>query len=557
MNRYEIDGVPVLFVKSTGPTRAGLMFRVGRADEPLPLAGITHLVEHLALHRHGLLDHHANANVGTTVTHFYTSGTAAEVSAFFDKLCGSLADLPMQRLAVEKEILRTEASGRGGGVNGSLPLWRYGAQGYGLVSYHEFGLNRATAEDLRAWTAENFTRDNAVFWLSGEEIPAELRLSLPAGTRRPLPPPSSALRDTPAYFHAEADGVVMDTLVPRGMAAQIFTAVLERALYRELRLEGGVSYTATTDYSPRGDDMAVLTAYADALTEKQTAALHGFVDVFKHLAKTGVSAEELEVVRVKALESLDHPEFDRARLPAAAIDLLTGHGLRSVDQIADEVRAVTAAEVSQVAEISYANALLQVPRGVSAETIGFAPAPSTSDAAVSGSRHSSRGDDERTLVIGADGISVVAKSGQVLTVRYADCVARLRWPDGATAFIGRDGIVVTVEPTLFRVDDTTLAGLGGALPDSLTVPMPERSPERIPQPLRRGPEPRPARKIEFSILAPLTAVLLWGFITMASAWTPEDGELAEQLLLVMMALVGLGVMRVAILGINRLKLGRW
>ncbi|MEU1839441.1 insulinase family protein [Micromonospora chersina] len=557
MIRREVDGVPALFVKAGGPVRAGLVFRVGRVDEPLPLAGVTHLVEHLALYRHGLMDHHANASVGSTVSHFYTAGTPAEVVAFFQQLCASLADLPVARMEVEKEILLTEAAGRSNGVNANLPLWRYGAQGHGQVSYAEFGLHRVTADDLRDWAAEHFTRDNAVLWVAGNDVPADLRLDLPAGARRPLPPPTSALQSTPAYYHAAANGVVMDTVVRRGTAAQLFAAVLERALYRQLRLESGVSYTATTDYSPRGDDMATITAYVDALPQKKAAALHGFVDTVKLLARSGVAQEELDAVRTMALASLDDPDFEMARLPTAAVDLLTGQPLFTAAELGDRLRSVAAADVTAVAAEAYARALLQVPYEVSADALGLAAAPTTSESLVAGRRYPSRGDDGLTLVVGDDGVSLVTKAGHALTVRFADCPVRLRWPDGASTFIGADGISVAVEPTLYRVDDAALAALDRAVPDVRTVPMPERSPDHIPRPEQSQRTAPPARKVEFGILAVLTAVVLAGFVGMASAWRPEDGALSERLLLLLMGLSGLGVIRVALLGFGRLRTGRW
>lgn len=56
--RIEVDGIPVLLAPSAGQMRAGLMFRVGRADETLATNGVTHLVEDLAPHRHGTADYH-------------------------------------------------------------------------------------------------------------------------------------------------------------------------------------------------------------------------------------------------------------------------------------------------------------------------------------------------------------------------------------------------------------------------------------------------------------------------------------------------------------------
>ena len=63
-----------------------------------------------------------------------------------------------------------------------MPLWRHGARDYGVAAYPEWGLPAITADDLRAWAARYFTRDNAVLWVAGDRVPAGLRLHLPAGT---------------------------------------------------------------------------------------------------------------------------------------------------------------------------------------------------------------------------------------------------------------------------------------------------------------------------------------------------------------------------------------
>ncbi len=57
----EVCGIRTLIAPADGPLTAGLVFRVGCADEPLSRRGLTHLVEHLALHRQGLIEHDANA----------------------------------------------------------------------------------------------------------------------------------------------------------------------------------------------------------------------------------------------------------------------------------------------------------------------------------------------------------------------------------------------------------------------------------------------------------------------------------------------------------------
>lgn len=48
--RSEIDGIPTFSIDGPRPFTAILSFRVGSYDERLPIRGITHLTEHLALY---------------------------------------------------------------------------------------------------------------------------------------------------------------------------------------------------------------------------------------------------------------------------------------------------------------------------------------------------------------------------------------------------------------------------------------------------------------------------------------------------------------------------
>jgi hypothetical protein len=486
----EVDGVPTLLAPTSGPMHAGLTFRVGRADETLASAGITHLVEHLALFRHGLSDYHYNGATGTVVTHFHMQGSEDDVVAFLTGVCDSLLELPFDRLETEKSILRTESANRTPAVNEPMPLWRHGARDFGLVSYDELGLPRLRPEDLQAWAMTWFTRQNAVLWIAAEGVPPGLRLRLPDGHRRPVPAASSALPSSPAYFGGNANGVVYDAVVRRRVAGSVYAGVLERELFRNLRQEGGFSYTTTTDYSPRGDAYAVVTALADALADKQDAVLGGFVDVLAKLRYGRVEQADLDSVRAKAHEALRHPDRDAARLPAAALNLLTGHPNRDVDDIMDELRAVTVDDVHDVAVEAAGTGLLMVPRGCGADWAGYTAAPTQSAAAVQGQRYRSRQNDGADLVIGTDGVSLV-EVGCVSTVRFAECVIGMSWPDGARQLVGADGIGVRVEPTLFHLDGSAIAAIDAGVPPASLVLMPARDPDAIPQP-EVPPPPAPA-----------------------------------------------------------------
>ncbi|MFR0353289.1 insulinase family protein [Streptomyces sediminimaris] len=471
----EVDGIPALFAYATGPMRAGLVFRVGVADETLARAGVTHLVEHLALHRQGLPDYHFNGATKAAFTHFHVEGAEHEVAAYLQGVCASLTDLPMDRLETEKEILRTEESRR---EDPQLPLWRYGAQGYGLVSYPEWGVPGLRPDDVRHWAHTRFTRGNAVLWVAGERLPAGLSLKLPAGERRPMPAVTSALPAAPAYFSAGRGGVLLDCVVTDTAASRLYAGVLERELSRALRQEGGYSYTAATDHTSRRDGFALVTAFADALPAKQDAVLGGFVDVLAALQAGRIAQSDLETVRTRADGRLTGPDAALRRLPGAAEDLLAGRPPRTPDELRSELWAVTAGQLHAVAGEAARTALLQVPAGHSADWAGYRAAPTSSPYAVTGRRFASVGGAAPDLVIGDEGVSLTAaaKDGtqEAATVLYRSCAAVLSWPDGGRRLIGTDGITVDVEPGPYGVDAHTMAAVDVAVPPAAVVRLPPR-----------------------------------------------------------------------------------
>ncbi|MFI6761706.1 insulinase family protein [Micromonospora sp. NPDC050417] len=480
IRQTEVDGVPTLIAPTTGPMHAGLMFRVGQADETLARRGITHLLEHLVLFPVGAADYHYNGTTGSVITFFHMQGSAADITAFLVGVCRSLGDLATDRLETEKSILRTEWSGRNGSATEGMPLWRHGARDYGLVSYPEWGLSGLTAADLRDWADRYFTRENAVLWIAGDEIPAGLTLDLPSGRRQPVPAASTALPSTPAFFSGSTGVTGLDAVVPRSATARVFSGVLERELFRSLRQESGLSYTAVTNYEPRGDGFAVVTAIADALPEKQDAVLGGFVDVLAKLRVGRIDEADVSAVVSKATESLTTGEADAARLPAAAFNLLTNHPAQSGDEVAQELKAVTVEQVHEVTKVALASALLMTPYGRTADWAGFAAAPTGSSEALRGTTYQGLGDVSTRLVVADEGVSLVSKEGEPVTVRFDQCVAMLAWPDGARQLIGGDAISVRIEPTLYR--GATAVNIDAQVPAGVRVDLPARDPGQIPSP---------------------------------------------------------------------------
>ncbi|MEU0677733.1 insulinase family protein [Streptomyces sp. NPDC006172] len=514
-----VQGIPTLYAPAPGGNEitAGLFFRVGRADETLATAGITHLVEHLALYRLGLSDLHYNGATANAYTLFHVTGSEAEVVSYLNSVCAGLRELPMDRLETEKEILRTEAAGRGGGSQ--LPLWRYGAQSYGLSSYNELGTWSLTPDQVRHWAHTRFTRDNAVLWITSDRVPDGLDLTLPAGVRLPAPAPTSALPVTPAFIRGDDGQVALSAVLPRSTAAAVFADVLGRALFQDLRQEGGYSYSAEADYSPRDADFATLTAYADALPQKQDAVIGGFVDTLARLRAGRIEQSELDSARAKTLKLYDVPDFGAVSLPSYALSLLLGHRILSPEQHKAELHAVTLADLHDVARQTWDNALLQTPgRGV--DWAGFSPAPQYSTTCVDGTRHQSLEDDQVTLIIGAEGVSLTTPRGPV-TVRYDACAAMTTRPDGARALTGHDGFSVSVEPTLFKgVTPDRIAAVDAGVPPQAVVHMPPRTPDRVPRPTARSGSGGAgnARGVAGRTTWPWTAAL-WAVGSLAAIWT--------------------------------------
>ncbi|MGW5046189.1 M16 family metallopeptidase [Streptomyces griseoluteus] len=477
VHRTEVDGIPTLFTYAAGPVRAGLVFRTGIADETLGRAGLTHLVEHLALYRQGVADYHYNGATKAAFTHFHVEGAEHEIAAYLTGVCASLTDLPMDRLETEKEILRTEESRRDPGL---LPLWRYGAQGYGLVSYPEWGVRNAGAQDVWQWAQSWFTSDNAVLWIAGERIPAGLSLKLPAGARRPMPAVTSALPTTPAYFSHGTGGVLLDAVVADTPAAWLYSGVLECELTRALRQEGGYSYTTATDLTPRRDGFTVLAAFADALPAKQDAVLGGFVDVLAGFQAGRITQADLDAVRGRADAALSSPEAAARRLPGMAEDLLAGRPWRDAAELRSQLWAVTPGHLHEVALEAAGTALLQVPSGHSADWAGYTAAPTASDRAVTGPRFITGRAGDAELTVGDDGVSLTERSSsgadgtRVATVLYRSCAAMLSWPDGGRRLIGADGLTVDVEPAVHGVEPSTMAVIDAAVPPHAVVPLPPR-----------------------------------------------------------------------------------
>ena len=139
IRRTEIDGVRTVWFERPGPMTASLAFRVGRADERLARAGVSHLLEHLVLFPFGGEPDH-NGCVDALRMVFHTTGPPEAIVDFFGRLGRCMREVPVDRLDIEKQVLRAEAARRSWSMQDTLAMRRYGAAAFGLLGYAELGL---------------------------------------------------------------------------------------------------------------------------------------------------------------------------------------------------------------------------------------------------------------------------------------------------------------------------------------------------------------------------------------------------------------------------------
>jgi zinc protease len=484
VHEHQAHGFSVYWGEAPGPFTARLIFRVGRADERLPTAGITHLVEHLALPAGPARRVEFNGMVDGTETMFAFAGPREGVLDLLGRTVSLLGSLPLERLEIERRILETEAASTGRGLVGHAAFLRFGAQGHGLTGIPQYGLRWLGADQIQAWSTERFTRGNVAVCLTGPP-PNAFDLDLPAGAR--LPPPAAEPIDYlrfPCAIDGGPPGVVaVSLLVRRSAEFSCALAIADRRLEARLRYEQGLSYEVSSWYEPLTLDFAQVLIKADTLEDQADRVRAELLAVLDDLAETGPSAGDLadEVDDVRSRIG-DPAQIETGSVHAARRALLgapfesAAKRLRATEAVTPEASAVALRE-------ALSTLLLIVPEGVS--TGGLTPYPMTSPILVEGRRHRIRGLRQRrlkrrvSLIAGTDGLMLEEVDGARETVVFGDCVALLRWVDGTRGLWSRDGFYVEVSPDLWREGEKIVCELDERLPAELVVPMDRELEERI------------------------------------------------------------------------------
>lgn len=462
-----VDGVPLVWAPSQGAAeQAGLVFRIGQADEDLPRRGVTRIVAEAAAATAG-----CRAIVGLHQTTFIADGDKPRDA--LARLTETLRWMPTDLAAGTAARLRAEAIGLDASVVGGALALRYGPVGPGLLGYREFGLASVAPSFARAWSESWFTAESAVAWCTGEPG-SDISLDLYPGAPAPAARTPSPIAELPAWSTHRAGCVSVSMLLPRTLASSLTIECIVRAATDQL------------------DEVAHWVLPIDGDTVHLTLAAagrDGLLPVLERVAVDGPTPAELTA----AIEVVGRAQRERAAsLQHAASAALEG---RPGDDDAVDVSEMSAISASAVADdlaAAAATALVLVPEGSRAPDGPLPPMPRWSTEELAGTRfRSARPDRDEALAVGPHGVTRLMGPAQALTVHFDDCAALVRWRNGPRTLYGTNGLTVHVDEWDWEGGAKAVAMIDGRISPDRHVILDEDA-ERLPTfPSAEPPRPAP------------------------------------------------------------------
>ena len=292
MRETTTDGVATFWEQGPEPLTGALVFRVGARHETFRTVQVAHLVEHLVMGTlpKSHLDHNAHVDVDTTT--FVATGKPAEVADFLERVCRALANVPVDRLEREQGVLAAEDSSSAHPALCWAAGVRYGHTGLGLLNSTGPGARGVTADQVRAFAAEHFVRENAVLVFTGPP-PEGLSLSLRDGPRpreeagTPTGLPTPCVMRVPPF-------PVLSALLPRHLWATTVARILVDRLTDDVRQDRGLAYDIGLDTARLDDDHTMFVVFTDGHEEHADAIVETLWATLKSLADHGPTDAELK-----------------------------------------------------------------------------------------------------------------------------------------------------------------------------------------------------------------------------------------------------------------------
>jgi zinc protease len=470
IERRTVNGIPVLIAEAEPPLLVSLHFRVGRADETAPTAGITHLAEHLLLPASTSLPVDFNGSVDNLTTSLYASGDPHDVQVFLSDVISRIQQPPLERLDVERRVLIAEQASRGAAVGAFVLGLRYGARTHGLVGYDEFGLPQLTGAEVVEWISERFTAGNVVVSASGPVDQLELDLPLSTGERRPAPRvhPIPEVSFPCLYAGGPPGGIYVSAMASRSTATSLAAELFERRLEQQLRHELGITYDVDWTLMPLGVETGHHGFGVDVRAEREREAVEGALAVLRSIADGAIDEADLDTLRGARRRWRDDRSQIHGHLWWSAHQLLLGLEPESRAQLQTEAEEATAGAVAGSARELLESVLVAAPQEAEG-VVDLKPYPMTSSRTLEGKRHRAASVfAKRTpaLVVGDSGMMLDHEWGAV-TAPYADVAVAVRQPDNRRMLLTNDGFFIHVDPAEWRSGKEIVRAIDEHLADRL------------------------------------------------------------------------------------------
>lgn len=363
LQRGRLDEVDLLTLPLPGPLHASLIFRAGYSTAEFRTQPVPHLLEHLVLGALPRSPQRRQAMNGSTTAEdltFEVTGSPELVRDTLHEICAAVRDLNLERLDHEARVVDVEVSGGSNSIIGLHGALRCGMRGAGLEGTEAVPASSLTAEHVADFAARHLVAGNAVLALTGP-VPEGLHLDLPSGPRTVISSPRRADHQLPSLIGHEAPLTAMSIETDESTCAALMTRLLQERAENRLRHELGISYGVELERLQLGEDEVLRSIAADGSEEDTQRIAEGLVTVLRELAEHGPTPEELAEDLATLEETLQDPRTHQDLLLFHANRLLNGADPRSGEQMVEELRAVTAQQVRDMARRALDTLLVTVP----------------------------------------------------------------------------------------------------------------------------------------------------------------------------------------------------
>lgn len=453
--RSLVDGVPVYSTDITTalPTIA-LIFRVGFVDEEFGQRGVTHLVEHLALHDLRGAPYVFNGHVGATTTVFTASGDAEEIVAFARDVCRNLRSLPLGRIRHEVRVLATEAQNRPPALQWQPMSMHCGYTPYGCMAMPEFGLSKVSESDVAAWAAAMFTGGNLAVWIAGS-VRDSLTFDLPTGARVPVPEPIQIPSlQPPVYVTKEIGGVALSALTEWSLPLKVGVLACQHRLQERLRFGEGLSYSTIGDVYRLTKRIGHMILCSDCVTTAVGQTTAALLETVSAIAADGHSADDLRHAIAVTRRAFSTHQSVPVILDQWAYNELAGFEQQTVGALLDRIEATEARDVAAAVTRAMNAAVLVVPDGCEPPNQRFPPYLGPAAAVLQGRTFRKHrralltfGPQVNYIAINQDGVTHVNQEGKPTTVYFNRCAGMLKFDEGKRLLFGEDSQIMEFTPS--------------------------------------------------------------------------------------------------------------